>query len=152
MALPGGLHITTPEFKSTIAIRKTPEANPIRVLSSGTWGTDAADLRQQLNDYLGSTTAAGVELVATENNSVSSGPGKQTTSLVNCLFMADSICAAMQTEFNAVMWWDLRNGQETGNNNSSTLYGGAFMAITASWTARILPLQRMSIQLTMLES
>jgi alpha-N-arabinofuranosidase len=93
------------------------------LLSSGTWATDAADLRQQLNDYLGGTTAAGVELVATENNSVSSGPGKQTTSLVNGVFMADSICAAMQTEFNAVMWWDLRNGQETGNNNSSLLYG-----------------------------
>ncbi len=93
------------------------------LLSSGTWAADAANLRMQLNDYLGSTTAAGVELDCTENNSVSSAPGKQTTSLVNGLFMADSICAAMQTEFNSVIWWDLRNGQETGNNNSPTLYG-----------------------------
>jgi hypothetical protein len=93
------------------------------LLSDGTWSTDAADLRQQLNDYLGAAVASGVELDNTENNSVSSNPGKQTTSLVNGLFLADSICAAMNTEFNSVVWWDLRNGQETGNNNSATLYG-----------------------------
>ncbi len=93
------------------------------LLSNGTWSTDAADLRSQLNDYLGTTAAAGVELDNTENNSVSSDPGKQTTSLVNGLFLADSICAAMNTEFNSVTWWDLRNGQETTDNNSSTLYG-----------------------------
>ena len=29
----------------------------------------------------------------------------------------------MNTEFNSVVWWDLRNGQETNNNNSSSLYG-----------------------------
>ncbi len=93
------------------------------LLSSGTWATDAADLRQQLNDYLGVSAAASVEIACTENNSVYTNPGKQTTSLVNGLFMADSVCAAMKTEFNAVIWWDLRNGQETGNNNSSSLYG-----------------------------
>jgi len=90
--------------------------------SSGSWASDAADLRQQLNDYLG-TAAAGVELVCTENNSVYSNPGKQTTSLVNGLFLADSIGTAMKTEFNAVTWWDMRNGQDTANNNSSSLYG-----------------------------
>jgi alpha-L-arabinofuranosidase len=37
--------------------------------------------------------------------------------------MADSICAAMRTEFNSVMWWDLRNGQDPTNNNSPSLYG-----------------------------
>lgn len=92
------------------------------LLSSGTWSTDAANLRQQLNDYLGAA-AANVELDCTENNSVSSSPGKQTTSLVDALFMADSICAAMQTEFNSVMWWDLRNGQEMDGNLSASLYG-----------------------------
>ncbi len=92
------------------------------LLSSGTWAADAADLRQQLNDYLGAA-APKVELDCTENNSVYSNPGKQSTSLVNGLFMADSICAALQTEFNSVMWWDLRNGQVTTNNNSSSVYG-----------------------------
>jgi alpha-L-arabinofuranosidase len=90
--------------------------------SNGTWSSDAADLRAQLNDYLG-TAAGGVEIDCTENNSVYSNPGKQTTSLVNGLFLADSICAAMKTEFNSVVWWDMRNGQDTANNNSSSLYG-----------------------------
>ena len=41
----------------------------------------------------------------------------------NGLFLADSIGTAMKTEFNAVTWWDMRNGQDTANNNSSSLYG-----------------------------
>jgi alpha-L-arabinofuranosidase len=86
------------------------------------WRDDAADLRQQLTDYLG-TAGARVELVCTENNSVFTQPGKQTTSLVNGLFQADSIGQILQTEFNGMVWWDLRNGQETGNNNDPSLYG-----------------------------
>ena len=64
-----------------------------------------------------------VELAVTEHNSVFSNPGKQTTSLVNGLFYADAIGNLLKTEFNAMLWWDLRNGQEAGNNNSSSLYG-----------------------------
>lgn len=90
--------------------------------SSTTWAADAADLRQQLTDYLGAA-GAGVELVCTENNSVFTNPGKQTTSLVNALFLADTLGEAMKTEFNAVLWWDLRNAPETGNNNAPSLYG-----------------------------
>ena len=103
--------------------------------SSSSWAADAADLRQQLNDYLG-TAAAAVELVCTENNSVYSNPGKQTTSLVNGLFLADSIGRAMKTEFNGVIWWDMRNGQDTANNNSASLYGwrlyGDYGIVTAA--------------------
>src|SRR5579863_6031203 len=114
----------TPDFLIYHRYAQAPgaESDQGLLLSNGTWSTDAADLRQQLNDYLGST-APGVELDCTENNSVYSNPGKQSTSLVNGLFLADSVCAAMNTEFNSVMWWDLRNGQETGNNNSASLYG-----------------------------
>jgi hypothetical protein len=90
--------------------------------SSTTWAADAADLRRQLTDYLGAA-GAGVELVCTENNSVYASPGKQTTSLVNALFLADSLGEAMKTEFNSVLWWDLRNDPETGNNNDPSLYG-----------------------------
>ncbi len=90
--------------------------------STTSWAGDAADLRQQLSDYLGAP-ATNVELVCTENNSVYASPGKQSTSLVNGLFLADSVAQAMMTEFNALLWWDLRNGQETGNNNSAALYG-----------------------------
>jgi alpha-N-arabinofuranosidase len=114
----------TPDFLIYHRYPQSPrgEDDQRLLLSSTTWATDAADLRQQLSDYLG-TGGAGVELDCTENNSVSSNPGKQTTSLVNGLFLADSICSAMNTQFNSVLWWDLRNGQETTNNNSSTLYG-----------------------------
>lgn len=114
----------TPDFLIYHRYPQSPggESDLGLLLSSGTWSSDAADLRMQLTDYLGAA-GSGVELDNTENNSVSSSPGKQTTSLVNGLFMADSICSAMNTEFNAVTWWDLRNGQETGNNDSPTLYG-----------------------------
>ncbi len=115
----------TPDFLIYHRYAQSPgdEYDQGLLLSNSTWSTDAADLRQQLNDYLGAVVATGVELDNTENNSVSNNPGKQTTSLVNGLFLADSICAAMNTEFNSVVWWDLRNGQEIGNNNSATLYG-----------------------------
>jgi hypothetical protein len=98
------------------------ENDELLLISSSTWANEAGDLRQQLSDYLG-TAGSGVELTCTENNSVSSGPGKQTTSLVNGLFLADSFGQLLQTEFDALMWWDLRNGKDTSNNNSSSLYG-----------------------------
>src|SRR3984893_704905 len=114
----------TPDFLIYHRYAQGPgaESDQGLLLSNSTWTTDAADLRQQLNDYL-VAAAPSVELDCTENNSVYTNPGKQTTSLVNGLFLADSICAAMNTEFNSVVWWDLRNGQETNNNNSSSLYG-----------------------------
>jgi hypothetical protein len=37
--------------------------------------------------------------------------------------MADAIGQLASTEFNACLWWDLRNGGGTGGNNSSSLYG-----------------------------
>jgi len=86
------------------------------------WAAEAADLRRQLNDYLGAAGAQ-VELVCTENNSVSSLPGKQTTSLVNGLVYADNFGQILQTELTTWMWWDLRNSREAANNNSPLLYG-----------------------------
>ncbi len=103
--------------------------------SSRGWKNDAISIRQMLEDYLGKD-AKKVEINCTENNSVYSNPGKQTTSLVNGLFLADSIGNIMQTEFNSMFWWDLRNGQEAGNNNSSSLYGwrryGDYGIVTAA--------------------
>lgn len=90
--------------------------------SAATWKNDAADLRRQLTDYLGSD-GNGIEIVCTENNSVSFDPGKQSTSLVNSLFLADSVGNILQTEFNMFVWWDLRNGYVLGKNNSSSLHG-----------------------------
>ncbi len=89
--------------------------------TSRAWASYAADLRQQLTDYLGAAQT-NVELICTENNSVSSNPSKQTTSLVNGLFLADSLGQIAQTEFKAFVWWDLRNGQDT-THISPALYG-----------------------------
>ena len=86
------------------------------------WALDAADLRQQLNDYCGAA-GTNVELVCTENNSDAGAQGKQSTSLVNGLYYADSLGQLMQTELNALVWWDLRNGTDTSGWFDSTLYG-----------------------------
>ncbi len=123
LATLNGLGVT-PDFVIYHRYAQAPGAENDATLlqSSVTWSNAAADLRQQLSDYLGAP-ATNVELVCTENNSVYSNPGKQTTSLVNGLFWADSIANSLQTEFNALIWWDTRNGQETGNNNDPSLYG-----------------------------
>ena len=78
--------------------------------------------RALLTQYLG---AAGknVQLLATEFNSVYSNPGKQTTSLVNGLWLADSLGALLETPYDGADVWDLRNSYESGGNDSSSLYG-----------------------------
>lgn len=86
------------------------------------WYSDMSDLRQQLNDYLGS---AGVptQIMCTENNCDAGPEGKQMCSLVNGLFMADTFGTILQTECNSFLWWDLINGQNTTADNGSWLYG-----------------------------
>jgi hypothetical protein len=86
------------------------------------WALRASGYRAVLQKVLASA-ANRVELLATEYNSVYTNPGKQTTSLVNGLFVADSIGSLLQTEYNGADVWDLRNGWGTSYNNSSSLYG-----------------------------
>jgi alpha-N-arabinofuranosidase len=114
----------TPDFVVYHRYEQGPggESDLFLLNSAASWGNDAAALRQMLDDYLG-RKARQVELAVTEHNSVFSNPGKQTTSLVNGLFYADAVGNLLKTEFNAMLWWDLRNGQEGGNNNSPSLYG-----------------------------
>ncbi|HEV7610205.1 MAG TPA: hypothetical protein VGO61_22930 [Steroidobacteraceae bacterium] len=114
----------TPDFVVYHRYEQGPggESDLFLLNSAASWANDATALRQMLDDYLG-RKARQVELAVTEHNSVFSNPGKQTTSLVNGLFYADAMGNLLKTEFNAMLWWDLRNGQEAGNNNSSTLYG-----------------------------
>ncbi len=89
---------------------------------AGGWAVNAADLRRMLTDYAG-TGGSGVQILATENNSVYGNPGKQSVSLVNGLYLADSIGSLAQTEIDSLIWWDFRNGSSTANNNSTFLYG-----------------------------
>ncbi len=99
-----------------------PSSNPSDPGNPYDWAVRAADYESLINQYLG---AAGknVQLLATEFNSVYSNPGKQTTSLVNGLFLADSLGALLATPYNGADVWDLRNSYSTGGNNSSSLYG-----------------------------
>jgi alpha-N-arabinofuranosidase len=114
----------TPDFVVYHRYEQAPgsESDLFLLNAAATWPNDAANLRQMLDDYLGKNSKR-VELIVTENNSVFSNPGKQTTSLVNGLFFADAVGTLLKTEFNGLMWWDLRNGQDASNNNSSTLFG-----------------------------
>ena len=87
------------------------------------WSVRGAAYETLLTKYLGATAAGKVQLLATEFNSVYSNPGKQTTSLVNGLWLADSLGAMLETPYNGADVWDLRNSWSTGGNNSSSLYG-----------------------------
>jgi hypothetical protein len=86
------------------------------------WAVRASAYQKLLTQYLG-TAGGKVELMATEFNSVYSNPGKQTTSLVNGLFLADSLGVLLNSPYSGANVWDLRNSWETGGNNSSGLYG-----------------------------
>ena len=90
--------------------------------AAANWATDAADLRQQVTDYFGSS-GTNIELLCTENNANAGNQGRQSTSLVNGLYLADSLAQLMKTEFNAFIWWDLRNGTDTNGDFNSSLYG-----------------------------
>lgn len=86
------------------------------------WASAAASLRQQLTDYMG-PSSSNVELCVTENNSDAGAMGRQSTSLVNALYLADSTCQLMETEFRSYLWWDLHNGAETDGDLDPTIYG-----------------------------
>jgi alpha-L-arabinofuranosidase len=86
------------------------------------WASAAASLRQQLTDYIG-PAGANIELCVTENNSDAGAMGRQSTSLVNALYLADSTGQLMKTEFRSYLFWDLHNGAETDGDFDPTIYG-----------------------------
>jgi hypothetical protein len=98
------------------------ESDPFLLQYSTMWPGEAVNLRQQISDYLGAS-GTNVELVCTENNSNAGAQGKQSTSLVNGLYYADSLGQLMKTELNSFVWWDLRNGSDTNGNFDPVLYG-----------------------------
>jgi Alpha-L-arabinofuranosidase len=87
-----------------------------------TWAVDAAAIREMVDEAFGAAGAQ-VEIHMTENNSVWTQPGRQSTSLVNGLFYADSFGQILQTEFQSFVWWALHNGPPEGGNLSNSLYG-----------------------------
>jgi alpha-L-arabinofuranosidase len=108
------VHHVYPEYQS--------DSDQALLQDSGNWVGDAANLRQQISDYVGSS-GTNIELLCTENNADAGSPGRQSTSIVNGLYLADSLAQLMKTEFNGFIWWDLRNGIDTSGDFNSSLYG-----------------------------
>jgi alpha-N-arabinofuranosidase len=98
------------------------DSDPLLLQAASNWRNDAADLRRQISDYLGAA-GTNVEIVCTENNSDAGSMGRQSTSIVNALYLADSVSQLMKTEFNSYVWWDLHNGSDTSGDFDATLYG-----------------------------
>ena len=66
--------------------------------------------------------ANAVQIMVTETNSVSYNPGKQTTSPVNALFLADQLLTWFENGVTNVDWWALHNSPFDGNVDPA-LYG-----------------------------
>jgi hypothetical protein len=81
-----------------------------------------ATLQSLITQYCGSHANA-VQILVTETNSVSYNPGKQTTSLVNGLFLADSMMTWLENGVTNVDLWAIHNSISCGNNVSPSLYG-----------------------------
>ncbi|MGP8198028.1 MAG: alpha-L-arabinofuranosidase [Limisphaerales bacterium] len=108
----------------------TPYENPVPVVDSDPLvlqvssqvAGDAANLRMMITDYLG-PGGTNTELVCTEDNSDAGAEGRQSTSLVNALYVADTLGQFMKTEFNAYTFWQLRGGPGNTGSFDPTFYG-----------------------------
>jgi alpha-L-arabinofuranosidase len=100
----------------------SPDDDATLLQSATGWTNDAADLRVQITAYFGAG-GENIELLCMENNSDLGLQGKQSTSLINGLYYADSLGQLMLTEFNGFLWWDFRNGTENDGSFAPTLYG-----------------------------
>jgi hypothetical protein len=108
------IHHFYPEYQT--------DNDPFLLQAATNWAGDAADLRQQISDYFGSG-GENIELLCTENNADAAPQGVQSTSLVNGLYLADSMSQIMKTEFNSYLWWIFENGQDTTGDFDPSLYG-----------------------------
>ncbi len=87
------------------------------------WVDRASDYEADLQTYLGSTNASQVQLIESTVNDTSYNPGKQTTSLVSGLWLADSIGSILGTSWDGMYYTALRAYWTSTDNNSSSLYG-----------------------------
>ena len=78
-------------------------------------------LKATLSQHCGAH-ADDLQIMVTETNSVSYNPGKQTTSLVNSLFLADQVMTWLENGVTNVDWWAIHNSPFDGNVDPS-LYG-----------------------------
>ncbi len=121
----------TPDFAIYHNYPEDGSENDQTLLATANWAADAAELRGDINDFLG-PAGSNVVVLVTENNGDAADPGKQSVSLVNALYYADSLGQIMQTEINSRVWWQLHDGGQpyTDGDMNSGLYGwrqyGAF--------------------------
>jgi alpha-N-arabinofuranosidase len=78
--------------------------------------------RQMLIDFYGNAGAS-IPIYVTENNACWKPPGKQTTSIVNALYLVRAWGKAILGGAEAFVWWNLHNGASTDGNLSPSLYG-----------------------------
>lgn len=79
-------------------------------------------LNSEIHQYCGAHASA-VKIMTTETNSVSFNPGKQTTNLVNALYLAEDYLTWLENGVANVDWWDIHNSIVTGTNDDPSLYG-----------------------------
>lgn len=116
------VHHHYPQWTDKNNVSPASNSDVTLLQSTGNWAADAANLRQQITDYFG-PAGTDIELVVTENNSDAGAQGRQSTSLVNAIYYADSFGRLLQTEFRGFVWWDFRNGTDDDGNFGSHLYG-----------------------------
>lgn len=116
------IHHHYPQWTDPNNVANSPVNDAALLASTGNWAADATDLRQQITDYFG-PGGTNIQLVVTENNADAGAQGRQSTSLVNGLYYADSLGRLLQTEFQSFIWWDLRNGTDYGGFFGAQLYG-----------------------------
>ena len=116
------VHHHYPQWTDPNNVPASPDNDTTLLQSTGNWATDSATLRQHITDYFG-VGGTNIELVVTENNSDAGQQGRQSTSLVNGLYYADSLGQLLKTEFNSYVWWDLRNSTDTAGFFGPSVYG-----------------------------
>jgi len=83
-------------------------------------------LQKEINQYCGAHASA-VKIMVTETNSVYGNPGRQTTSLVNALFLDDDVMTWLDNDVANVDWWAAHNspfdGSTTDQATGAPLYG-----------------------------
>jgi alpha-L-arabinofuranosidase len=116
------VHHVYPQWTNPDNPASSPSNDSTLLQATGNWEMDAVDLRQQISDYFGPGGSA-IEVVCTENNSDAGAQGRQSTSLVNGIYYADSLGQLLKTEFNGFVWWDFRNGTDRNGFFGPGIYG-----------------------------
>ena len=128
------------------AVGDPSSVQPIHGNAPRNFAGRAAAYRNLLTTQLGEAGAS-VKLLIAEFNSDADGSTKQTTNLAHGLFLADAIGAALQTEYDGLVVWNLRNayqdhpadarfsGWRTGSDNGMIGSGNGSAPATGPYVA-----------------